>query len=44
MKTEEQKYLRFVLSSKGDNMANIREIKKKSIGTVKFTFKKTLTV
>ena len=31
MKTKEQKYLGFVLSSTGDNMANIREIKKKSI-------------
>ena len=40
MKTKEQKYLGFVLSSTGDNMANIREIKKKSIGTVKSTLKK----
>ena len=30
-KTDEQKYLGFVLSSKGDNMANISQIKKKSI-------------
>ena len=33
--TEEQKYFGFVLSSTGDNMANIREVKKKSIGVVK---------
>ena len=31
-KTEEHKYLGFVISSKGDNMANIRQIEKKSIG------------
>ena len=36
----EQKYLGFVLSSTCDNMANIREIKKKSIGIVKTTLKK----
>ena len=34
-RTEEQKYLGFVLSSKGDNMANIREVKKKSIGVIR---------
>ena len=34
-KTEEQKYLGFVLSCKGDNMANIRQIKKKSIGVIR---------
>ena len=34
-KTEEQKYLGFIISNKGDNMANIREIKKKSIGTIR---------
>ena len=28
-KTDEQKYLGFVLSSKGDNMANINQIKKR---------------
>ena len=38
MKTKEQKYPGFVLSSTGDNMAD-REIKKKSIGTVKSTLK-----
>lgn len=32
---KEQKYLGFVLSNTGDNMANIREVKKKSIGIVK---------
>ena len=36
----EQKYLGFVLSSTGDNMANIREIKKKSIGIVRTTITK----
>ena len=30
-KTKEQKYLDFVISSEGDNMANIKAIKKKSI-------------
>ena len=34
-KTSEQKYLGFVLSSTGDNMANIRELKNKSIGVVR---------
>ena len=45
-RTVEQKYLGFVLSSTGDNMANIRKIQKKSIGLVKsteqFKFKKLL--
>ena len=36
----EQKYLGFVLSSTGDNMANIKEIKKKSIGIVRTTLNK----
>ena len=36
----EQKYLGFVLSNTGDNMANIREIKKKTIGIVKKTLNK----
>ena len=36
----EQKYLGFVLSSTEDNMANIKEIKKKSIGIVKSTINK----
>ena len=35
-----QKYLGFVLSSTGDNMANIDAIKKKSIGLVKTAFNK----
>ena len=30
--TDEQKYLGFVLSNTGNNMANIREMKKKSNG------------
>ena len=33
-KTEEQTYLGFVLSSTGDNMANIRKIRNKSIGII----------
>ena len=33
--THEQKYLGFVLSSKGDNMANISQVKNKSIGLVR---------
>ena len=32
---EEQKYLGFILSSKGENMANINAIKKKSIGVIR---------
>ena len=39
-KTDEQKYLGFVLSSTSDNMANIREVKKKSIGVVKSALNK----
>ena len=35
MQTDEQKYLGFVLSSSGNNMANINQIKKKSIGIVR---------
>ena len=34
-KTEQQKYLGFVLSSTGDNMVNIHEIRKKSIGIIR---------
>ena len=34
-KTKEQKYLGFVISSEGDNMANIKAIKKKSIGVIR---------
>ena len=33
--TEEYKYLGFVISSKGNNMANIRHIRKKSIGIIR---------
>ena len=33
-KADEQKYLGFVISCKGDNLANISQIKKKSIGIV----------
>ena len=39
-KTKEQKYLGFVLSSTGDNMANIRKMKNKSIGVIKSTLNK----
>ena len=39
-KTDEQKYLGFIISSKGDNMANIREMKKKSFGIIKKIFNK----
>ena len=36
--TEEQLYLGFVISSSGNNMANINHIKKKSIGVIKKIF------
>ena len=39
-KTDEQKYLGFVLSSKGDNMANINHMKKKANGVIKNIFSK----
>ena len=39
-KTEEHKYLGFVLSSKGDNMANIRQLKQKSVGVIRQIFNK----
>ena len=39
-KVTEQKYLGFVLSSTGHNMANIRSIQKKSIGIVRKIIKK----
>ena len=39
-KTSEHKYLGFVLSDIGDNMANTRAIQKKSIGVVKSAFNK----
>ena len=38
-KTEEHNYLGFVISSKGDNMAIIRQIEKKSIGSKKEDYK-----
>ena len=34
-RTNEQKYLGFVISSKGDNMANITQLKKKSVGIIR---------
>ena len=34
-KTMEQKYLGFVISAEGNNMANIKAIKNKSIGTIR---------
>ena len=37
--TNEQKYLGFVLSNKGDNMANINSMKKKSKGIIRRIFK-----
>jgi hypothetical protein len=39
-KTHEQKYLGFVLSNTGDDMANIRQIEKKSIGIVRKIIKR----
>ena len=39
-KSVEQKCLGFILSSTGDNMANIRMLKKKSIGTIRKIFTK----
>ena len=38
--TDTQKYLGFVISNIGDNMANIRSIKNKSIGIIKQIFKR----
>ena len=32
---DEYKYLGFVISSTGDNMANIRQVKNKSIGIIR---------
>ena len=34
-KTDQQKYLGFIISNKGDNMANITQMKKKSIGVIR---------
>ena len=39
-KCKEQKYLGFILSSSGDNMANIRSIRNKSIGIIRQIFTK----
>ena len=39
-KCNEQKYLGFIISSTGDNMANIRTIRNKSIGTRRTIFSK----
>ena len=43
-KTEEHKYLGFVLSSKGDNMANIRQLKQKSVGVIRLNKLKSLNL
>ena len=39
-KCTEQKYLGFIISASGDNMANIRSLRNKSIGTIKKMFSK----
>ena len=39
-KTEEQKYLGFVLSSKGSNLANIDYMRNKSYGIIRTIFRK----
>ena len=39
-KTEVYKYLGFMISCTGDNMANIREMKNKSIGVIRKIFNK----
>ena len=39
-KTEKQKYLGFILSCKGDNMINIRNLKNKSIGIIRKLYTK----
>ena len=39
-KVEEYTYLGFVISCKGDNIANINQVKKKSIGTIRTIFNK----
>ena len=39
-KTDKQKYLGFILSSRGDNMANIDEMKKKSVWIMRKIFNK----
>ena len=42
-RTNEQKYLGFVLSSSGNNMVNIRSLQRKSIGTIRKIFSKLNT-
>ena len=39
-KTQTQTYLGFVISNTGNNMANINQVKKKSIGVIKKIFNK----
>ena len=39
-RTNEYKYLGFMISNKGDNMINIRKMKHKSIGIIKKIFSK----
>ena len=39
-KAEEYKYLGFMISNKGDNMANIQQVKKKSIGVIRKLIRK----
>ena len=39
-RTDKHKYLGFLLSSKGDNMVNITQLKNKSIGTIRKIFSK----
>ena len=39
-KTDEQKYLGFVLSSKGSNLANMNYMRNKSYGIIRTIFRK----
>ena len=39
-KTTQHKYLGFIISNKSDNMANIRQVKNKSIGVIRKIFRK----
>ena len=39
-KTDEHKYLGFVISNRGDNMANINQMKRKSIGVIRKLIRK----
>ena len=43
-KVQEQKYLGFVISNSGNNLANINAMKKKSFGTIKQIFSKLETM